>query len=108
MNIHAKIFLQTALILVIVLFFGSLAYFKSIDAIFKNQIDSDMARDNKIIQSHIAQKKVEIEKIALNIGANESIKASLNLISNYEDRKNYQPLIFDVQKRIYYKQRKSI
>ncbi|MGM0623076.1 MAG: EAL domain-containing protein [Campylobacterota bacterium] len=99
MSIRTKLFIQTTIILLIVLFFGGYTYLSSLDQVFANKTKLDVSHDVQKIHNHIENIKRDLEKSVEEIAADESIRASLNLISNYEDKKTYQAIVFDAEKK---------
>jgi PAS domain S-box-containing protein len=98
MSIHSKLFLLNALILTVALSFGGWTFLNSINAVFENKTHHDTSHDAKMIQTYVASKTQELERKAALISEDESIRASLNLITNYQDPKAYAPLVFDLEK----------
>ncbi|QOG12530.1 GGDEF domain-containing phosphodiesterase [Arcobacter sp. FWKO B] len=98
MTIHSKLFIQTTLIISFVLILGAVAYLKSIDAVFDNKTSQDTSYDSIKIQNYLASIESNLKKVTDEISTKEDIQASINLISMYEDKSNYQGVIFDNEK----------
>jgi len=99
LSISAKLFIQTFLILLIVLVSSGYVYIKSIDAVFENQIYKDINHDTIQLKNYIQNIENNIETLATKIVKDENIQASINLISKYEDSQNYRAITFDNEKR---------
>jgi len=85
LSISVKLFIQTFLILLIVLVSSGYVYIKSIDAVFENQIYKDISHDTIQLKNYIQNIENNIETLATKIVKDENIQASINLISKYED-----------------------
>jgi hypothetical protein len=99
MSLHAKLFVQTALVLCIVFVLGGYAYVNTIDSIFAKNTSQNINLDLKRIQSEFETIERILFETAQNIQNYEEVIASVNLISNYEDRQNYKALVFDAEKQ---------
>ncbi|MGM0623047.1 MAG: PAS domain S-box protein, partial [Campylobacterota bacterium] len=98
MSIRNKLFIQTTVILFLVLSLGAYAYLQSIQNIYQNSIKKDIKSDTQTMQNYLQNLRGYLDDTLYHLHNNEDILAHLNLISFYEDPQNYS-LIFDTQKQ---------
>jgi PAS domain S-box-containing protein len=98
-NIKNKIFLLVLFSVLGTVFISSYIYLISIKNFAKENALKNAQHDLKILQMKVAVLKMENERISNRLINNNSIKSSLNLISNYQDIKNYDRAIFDAEKQ---------
>ncbi len=72
---------------------------KNSDEILQNNLQKEIQIDTQKIQNHIASIKEKLQKTSKSLSRSEKVISSLNLISNYEDKQNYNALIFDSEKK---------
>ena len=98
MSIQIKLTLIMALILSIALGAGGWVFVQSLDAVFEDKVTQETTHDIKIINAYLRQKTDNLDDATNRISNDDEVKALLNLVSNYQDPKNYDPLLFDFDK----------
>ena len=73
---------------------------KNSDEVLQNNLKHEIEIDSRRIKNHITQEKEKLVKVSQSLLESQEVISSLNLISNYEDKNNYNTLIFDTQKEI--------
>jgi len=86
------------LILGLTLGVGGWAFIGSMNAVFEDKVYQERMHDMKTINAHFAQKIDTVMDKAQSISKDEDIKALVNLVVNYQNPTNYDPLIFDANK----------
>ncbi len=99
MSLHTKLFIQFALLIAAILLLGSILYIRSIDSVFESRTAQNSAQDAIKVKEYIKTKKEELKTAATRIATNETLRVSMNLLSNYQDKNSYQAIIFDVEKK---------
>jgi len=96
--LKSKLFILTTTIISLSLLLSGIVYYKNINAIFDEQSQVKINHDIKMFNSFLDSKKEQTKKLITDISNSENLKLSLNLISNYEDPKNYTKETFDYEK----------
>ena len=98
-SINTKILFVICLSILIALSINSLFYYKNMKMEFLNNFYFQSAQDIVVVENKI---KTAIEKLKHNtdnVVNNSEIQSSINLISNYQDKKNYNIELFDEEKK---------
>ncbi|MFP4487565.1 MAG: EAL domain-containing protein [Campylobacterales bacterium] len=98
MNLKIKSLLAIIFMTIIISLIIGYISVKNSDEILKNNLKKEVELDSKKIVSHLEDIEKKISKTATTISQNRDIIATLNLISNYQDRRNYQAIVFDAEK----------
>ncbi|MEA2050143.1 MAG: EAL domain-containing protein [Campylobacterota bacterium] len=93
-----KLFIIIVSILSITLLTSGFIYFKDINDIFNIQIQKDIKRDKDQLKHYISKTQTNLLNVIDEISLNDDLISSLNLISLYEDPKNYIKETFDYEK----------
>lgn len=99
MSLKNKLFILIISLSTIALMISSYITLEVVDDIFHTQRVKDITHDEKIIDATIENVKNNTLQISKQIAKDQDIVNSLNLISNYENRVDYIPEIYDFEKR---------
>lgn len=94
-----KLFILIISISSLSLILSGIVFYKNMNSIFEEQAIFSINHDKKIFNSFLKEKKQQIIKLSSTISKNENTKLSLNLISNYQNPKNYSKETFDYEKQ---------
>jgi PAS domain S-box-containing protein len=98
MSIQIKLTLIMALMLSITLGAGGWVFVQSLDAVFEDKVAQETNHDIKIINAYLGKKIDALADISQRISQDDEVRALLNLVSNYQNPENYDPLLFDFDK----------
>lgn len=98
MTIKTKGFINIIVSTSIVFFLSGYITFDYFETILKEQISKDIIHDTNEIKNEIKNIEENQKNIINKIENDEKILSILNLISNYEDKENYDYLVFNSEK----------
>ncbi|MGM0519992.1 MAG: EAL domain-containing protein [Campylobacterota bacterium] len=99
MKLKTKSFLNVALLTIVTSIVIAYLTFENSEDILQNSINHEVKSDSKRVYNHLDEIKQRVKKSLEEINSSQDVVASLNLISNYEDKKDYDSLIFDAEKK---------
>jgi PAS domain S-box-containing protein len=98
-SINYKIFILVTFGLVFSILLSSFIYFNSLKNLAKDYAFQDLNHDISILTTQIKSIEERIDTIINLATNNSSLMMSINLISNYQEKDNYNRLIFDNEKK---------
>lgn len=94
-----KLFLYIGLVITVVLLLNGSIYYKNINDIFDTQVQTDIESDKKEVLNYFSVMRENLKSLSKEISSNEELRSSINLISLYEDSKDYIKETFDYEKK---------
>jgi len=67
--------------------------------ILEYSLKREILNNKQTLENHIETTKQKLENVSIKLIQSEQLIATLNLISNYEDKNNYNALLFDKEKK---------
>ncbi|MBE0491598.1 MAG: EAL domain-containing protein [Sulfurospirillum sp.] len=98
MSLRTKSFLNAVFLTIFISLVIVYITVKNGNEMLENNLKREISFDTQIIENYLNNTKQELKKIAQNLSQTETVISHLNLISNYEDKNNYNALIFDQEK----------
>ncbi|TLS97846.1 sensor domain-containing phosphodiesterase [Aliarcobacter cibarius] len=98
MTLKIKSFINIIISTSIVFFLSGYITFNYFENILQEQISKEIEHDTKKIKNEIKNIEENQKNIINKIENDEKILSILNLISNYEDKENYEYLVFNFEK----------
>ncbi len=99
MNLKIKSFITVTFMTVVISVVIVYITLKNSDEVLQNNLKKELRIDIQKIDNHLSDAKEKLQNISQSIVLSEKVISTLNLISNYEDKNNYNALIFDIEKR---------
>lgn len=100
MNLKTKSLISVLLLTVIVSVIVGYITIKKSDEILQHNLKQEIKVDKQAIKNHINKTKAKIKQVSKSFAQSQEMISALNLVSNYEDKKNYQAVIFDREKQL--------
>ncbi|MEA3290048.1 MAG: ATP-binding protein [Campylobacterota bacterium] len=108
-SINIKLLFLVLVTILIALTINSILYYNNLKSEYLKNFYSQSAKDLKEVQSRITHTSDKLQKTAKKIITNHEIKSIVNLISNYQDKNNYDIDLFDMEKKkLYHLLKKAI
>ena len=98
MSLKIKLFIVMASTIILALFISGFVYYLNIQDMFKKQVEQSIDYDVKILNAYITKTKNNLDELSKKVASDELVLSVLNLISKYEDPKNYSKETFDYEK----------
>lgn len=99
LSVTGKLFMLwgASLILAVVVIGGVFVY--SLDSYYQQTRDQEIRSAKTLVADYFKNETKRVNAIAADLAKRKDIQATMNLLGKYQDTANYEPLIYDVEKK---------
>ena len=99
MSLKVRLFITLFFIVTLFILVSSVVYTYNVKNVVETRNQFELEHNKVILSAHFNNLKENLKKIAYEIAKDETLRSSLNLISNYEDPFDYNSEVFDIEKK---------